>query len=74
VAELILDARKVHAYEQRCLEEENNLPETHETISRAVEAAHRIYEECLDRVLDIEEWDRETLEMPEGLRKKARLD
>jgi len=75
LAELMLSARKVYDYEQRCLNEtENNLPETHHAISRAVEQSHAIYEDCLEHILEIEGWDRETLEMPEGLREKARAD
>lgn len=74
VAELILKVREVYRYETRCLEEENNVPETHRLIAKTVEQAHNRYEDCLDRVLEIEQWDRDTLQMPEGLRHKAQLD
>jgi hypothetical protein len=74
VAELILKSRSVYDYEQRCLSEEDNLPETHHAISKTVEEAHRLYEKCLDEVLDLEGWDKDNLVMPEGLRKKARLE
>lgn len=74
VAELLLKSRSVHDYEQRCLTEENNLPETHHAISKAVAEAHVLYEECLDQVLDIEGWDKASLVMPEGLRQKARIE
>ena len=74
VAELLLKSRSVYDYEQRCLSEENNLPETHRAISKTVEEAHVLYEECLDHVLELEGWDKNNLVMPAGLRKKARLD
>lgn len=74
VAELILKARDIRDYELRCLQEENNLPDTHRLIADTVEKAHEQYEDCLDRVLEFEGWDRDTLKMPEGLRQKTRLD
>lgn len=75
VAELILKSRAVYDYETKCLEkEEDNFPETHRSIAQTVAKTHAIYEDCLNHVLEIEGWDRETLEMPEGLRKKAKVD
>lgn len=74
MAELILKSRSVYEYEQRCLQEDDNLPETHRAISETVLQTHVDFEDCLERVLDIEGWDLQTLEMPEGLRKKARIE
>lgn len=75
VAELILKSRAVYDYEVGCMEKaEDNLLETHRSIAKTVAETHSIYEACLDHVLDLEGWDKETLEMPEGLRKLARID
>lgn len=75
VAELILKSRAVHDYEVQCLENaDDDLPDTHRAIAQTVGQAHELLEACLDHVLHLEGWDRETLEMPEGLRKKVRMD
>ena len=69
VAELLLELRRVEAYEQECLEQENDeLASTHVTISKAVREAHQVLEKGLDDVLDLEGWDRRSFDMPEHLR------
>lgn len=71
VAELLLELRRVERYEQKCLEDEqSHLALTHRTIAASVAEAHAILEQCLDEVLTIEQWDRTTWKMPEGLRKE----
>jgi len=72
VAELLLELRRVEAYERSCLEKTNDhLAETHSTILEAVDVVHERLETCLDRVLDIEGWDRSSLKMPEDLRRRS---
>lgn len=69
VAELLLELRRVEAYESGCLEKANDhLSKTHIAIRDAVADVHERMENCLDEVLEIEGWDRNTMEMPENLR------
>lgn len=68
VAREILDMRQLYSYQQNCI---NNSPlniEVHQIIAETVRSNHFTMEATLDRILTIENWDRETLEMPEGLR------
>lgn len=62
--------RKLYEYQANCAERERiDLQiQVHERIAEATMAAHKIMEDCLQDVLNLEGWDPETLEMPEGLR------
>lgn len=68
VAGLARDIRDLHKYQQDCLSGDDTFKETHERISEAAKLAHSIIEECLSDVLKIENWDKDTLKMPDGLR------
>lgn len=69
VAELLLELRRVEKYESDCLNgATDHLADSHILIAREVAKAHHILEDCLDKVLDIEGWDRGSYHMPEGLR------
>ncbi|MCG2583810.1 hypothetical protein [Massilia sp. TS11] len=72
VAEQILRLRQLLRYQQNCLQQKDTDTEVHQTIGRATERALAIMDECIDQVLSLEKWDRNTLTMPEGLR--ARRD
>jgi len=69
VANEILQLRRLHAYQRDCLERDGVLDTVHEHIAAATEEAHARMEECLDAVLELEGWDRDSLEMPAGLRR-----
>lgn len=62
--------RELYRYQNRCEVSPDNDPLVHRTIAESTLQAHRIMEDCLERVLAIEGWDRATLKMPEGLRRK----
>jgi hypothetical protein len=69
VAKELLDMRQLYTYQQNCL---NNSPlnsKVHELIAETVAINHERMEVTLDSILTLENWDRETLQMPEGLRK-----
>ena len=69
VAVKVGNLRELIRYQNRCIEQGGTEGEVHRAIAQAASDAHAIMEDCLDRVLDMEGWDRETLKMPEGLRK-----
>ncbi len=69
VANEIRQLRHLIRYQRDCLQAENTQSLVHQTIEQGSREAHAIMESCLDRVLEIEGWDRATLKMPEGLRR-----
>lgn len=77
VAEALQKLRRLHEYQLNCLTlgDGSDPPAgtgetTHRAIALAVARAHQTMEKCLDEVLEFEGWDRDTLRMPEGLRKR----
>lgn len=62
--------RKLYDYQANCADRSRSELQSrvHDRIAEATLAAHRIMEDCLKDVLDMEGWDPVTLEMPEGLR------
>ncbi|MDD2933161.1 MAG: hypothetical protein PHO76_04685 [Methylotenera sp.] len=68
VAREILDMRQLYNYQQNCINSGPLNIEVHQVIAEAVRSNHFTMEIALDKILTIENWDRETLEMPEGLR------
>ena len=69
VASEILRLRELIAYQYAC-EQEVPASRVHQMIGSAAIKAHVLMEDCLTQVLAAEGWDRQTLKMPEGLRKR----
>lgn len=70
LAAQMMELRTLHQYQMNCMSEMPDMADSHRTIADAVFRAHALLEEALDRVLDIEGWDKTALKMPDGLRKK----
>ncbi len=70
VAGAMQQLRVLHDYQARCLVEPHNDPRVHQAIADGVLRAHKVLEATLIEVIDLEHWDRETLTMPEGLRRR----
>lgn len=69
VASEIRGLRNLIRYQRDCIRT-GKTPETvHQAIDASAQEAHAVMENCLERVLEIEGWNRETLTMPAGLRK-----
>jgi hypothetical protein len=64
----ILGLRGLYDYQEDCLSGNDTNAEVHRLIAEATEEAHARLEVCLDEILTLEDWDRLTLKMPEGLR------
>lgn len=62
--------RKLFDYQVNCSDRNRGelQAKVHQRIAEASQQAHQIMEACLSDILDLEGWDRETLEMPAGLR------
>jgi hypothetical protein len=70
VAESVRKLRELYRYQLRCIENPENSVAVHALIAQNTIQAHSIMQDCLDQVIELEEWDRTTLEMPAGLRKR----
>jgi hypothetical protein len=70
VATTLLELRDLHDYQERCGESDDTDRRVHDAIAAATAEVHARLERCLDEVLEIEGWDRTTLTMPAGLRKR----
>lgn len=68
VAAEIHRLRELFRYQQRCEIGQPANTAVHQAIALAAAQAHLEMENCLDQVLTLEGWDRQTLKMPEGLR------
>jgi hypothetical protein len=70
VAVQLRSLRELYRYQTNCERDPENDSVVHQAISAATLDAHVVMEECMDQVLTLEGWDRETLKMPAGLRRK----
>jgi hypothetical protein len=70
VAEALIKLRTLHKYQLACFSNPENDPAVHAAITRSTVQSHHIMQDCLDTVVALEKWDRATLQMPEGLRKR----
>jgi hypothetical protein len=72
VADAVRKLRELYRYQLNCLTSPENESTVHQTIAASTVAAHAQMQDCLDDVLTLEGWDRQTLKMPEGLRCRQR--
>ena len=70
VAVQLRTLRELFRYQGNCQIEPGNEPAVHQVIAAATAQAYAVMEDCLEQVLTLEGWDRTTLKMPEGLRRK----
>lgn len=67
VAETIKTIRALIQYQRDCLEKKPD-DQVHIVIEDYAKTACRLMEMCMEEILYLEKWDKETLEMPAGLR------
>jgi len=73
VAKHLIGLRDLFAYQQGCLNQTDTDVAVHQRIAADAARAHAVLEECLDAILELEQWNRETLQMPASLQKPARI-
>lgn len=75
VCEQIEYLRRLFNYQEECLRSgESELSmKTHQIIADITYKAHEIMEQCLEDVLNYEQWDLQTLDMPENIRKRLEV-
>ncbi len=66
--------REMYRYQLNCLQDQKNDSRVHATIAKTAEAVHAQLEECMEEILAIEQWDRQTLTMPAHLRKRQLVE
>lgn len=69
VANEIRQLRQLIRYQRDCINEGRASDQVHRTIAAAATSAHATMEDCLEQVLTLEGWDRNTWKMPAGLRR-----
>ena len=67
LCKVILGLRELIRYEQECLDRTPSDAKVHHCIATAAEQCEAIMNDCLDRVLDLEGWDKKNLVMPQNL-------
>lgn len=70
LAEALRKVRQLYRYQTACLIDPKNDASVHNAIAESAAIAHQQLEDCMERVLDMEKWDRATLTMPSGLRRR----
>ena len=70
VATTLLELRDLYDYQAKCRESTETDKRVHEAIARSTAECHAVMERCLEQVLVIEGWERETLTMPLALQKR----
>lgn len=70
VADAMRKLRELYRYQMACLEDSENASIVHQTIAESVARSHAQLQDCMERVLELEQWDRATLRMPEELRRR----
>jgi hypothetical protein len=70
VAEAVRKLRELRRYQMRCISNSSNDSTFHQTIADKVSLAHGTMQDCLEDIIQLEGWDRTTLEMPAHLRKR----
>lgn len=70
VAVQLRTLRELYRYQTACEVNPENDSLVHQAIAEATVNSHGVMEDCMDRVLTLEGWDRTTLKMPAGLRRK----
>ncbi len=70
VCTTLLGLRDLYDYQLKCMEQSGGDRRVHDAIALAAAETHAILESCLEEVLKLEDWDMDSLTMPEGLRKR----
>jgi hypothetical protein len=70
LAEALRKVRQLYRYQNSCLLEPRNDSNVHKAIAESAAMAHQQLEDCMEKILEIEKWDRATLSMPAGLRRR----
>jgi hypothetical protein len=62
--------RALYHYQKNYLQTPGNDVMVHQAIAETAVLTHAQLEDCMEKILDLEKWDRATLQMPANLRAK----
>ena len=71
VATTLLELRDLFDYQARCRDLTDTDRRVHEASAKTTAESHALMEKCLEHVMELEGWDRETLTMPAELKQRA---
>ncbi|NVO06694.1 MAG: hypothetical protein HXX19_12540 [Rhodoferax sp.] len=74
VAETLRNVRGLYRYQLKCRDNPDTDSIVHTTIAGVAIAVHAQLEDCMEKILELEKWDRATLAMPPNLRKRQAED
>jgi hypothetical protein len=63
VAQTIQHIRQLHQYQIGCLTDTQNDPSVHQLIADTATKVHADLEACMDKIIELEKWDRKTLKI-----------
>lgn len=66
--------RRLYEFQTTCIISDESDTVVHRKIAAAAESGHKLLEDCLTEVLELEGWDMEALKMPVGTTKKILSD
>lgn len=70
VVDALISIRSLYNYQEHCEDASETDKRVHQRIKLSVEKIHLELEECLEDVLSLEGWDKNTLTMPDDLKKR----
>jgi hypothetical protein len=70
VADIMRKLRSLMNYQLQCSADPVNDTAVHAAIFKSTIESHEIMQKCLEAVIALEKWDRKTLKMPDGLRRR----
>lgn len=70
VVDSLFSSRELWRYQDKCENTSNTDVKVHKRIKQSIEQIHAELEKCLEDVLIMEEWDMESLKMPQTLKKR----
>ena len=72
VCKTIIGLRELYEFQEHCLDQSDTDKQVHQSIANSVAVGHEEMEACLEKILELEGWDRESLTMPDNIKKTQR--
>ncbi len=66
----ITEQRALYVYQEQCLNSSETDKAVHQRIAQTLQLTHAELERCLHDILNLEQWNLETYDMPDTLRDK----
>ncbi len=70
ICRILTEQRILYRYQLRCINNNETEQTIHQRINSTLTTTHALLEQCLADILELEEWDMQTYQMPEALVQK----